>query len=237
MRHYPDCVPQEYGYPTAYYKRAGQQYASFSAADEAGLARVEVSPSGLVAKPAAYALEGAYPNPLQDRATIRFALPEASDVELIVYDALGRAVARLVDGRLEAGRHEAVFEAGALPPGLYVYELHASSFRETGRLGAVWCWRGSARMSPRQHRGSCLLRESERLKLNGDQPSPQIRFGLPERANVRLVVYDVMGREGLAWSMASWIVDSTASPGMRVFNRVGVSYIAFRPVTSCRRAA
>lgn len=50
-------------------------------------------------------------------------------------------------------------------------------------------------MSPRQHRGSCLLRESERLKLNGDQPSPQIRFGLPERANVRLVVYDEMGRE------------------------------------------
>ena len=44
-------------------------------------------------------------------------------MRLTVYDVLGREVAVLVDERLPAGRHEAVFEASGLPSGMYLYQL------------------------------------------------------------------------------------------------------------------
>ena len=73
--------------------------------------------------PEAFSLHQNYPNPFNPQTVIEYALPEAAQVRLVVYDMLGREVTVLVDGRLPAGRHEAVFEAGELPSGLYVYRL------------------------------------------------------------------------------------------------------------------
>ena len=42
------------------------------------------------------------------------------------FDVLGCEVAVLVDGRLPAGRHDAVFEAGDLHRGVYLYQLEAN---------------------------------------------------------------------------------------------------------------
>ena len=42
-----------------------------------------------------------------------------------MFDVLGREVAVLVEGRLQAGWHAAVFEAGELLSGVYVYWLEA----------------------------------------------------------------------------------------------------------------
>ena len=91
--------------------------------------------------PAEYALEAAYPNPFNPQATIRFALPEASDVRLVVYDVTGREVARLVEGQLAAGRHEARFDGSRLASGMYLYRLTATGaaerFAKTGRMMLV----------------------------------------------------------------------------------------------------
>ena len=88
--------------------------------------------------PAAYALEGNYPNPFNPATTIRYALPEASAVRLEVFDVLGRRVALLVDGVQAAGTHAARFEASRLASGLYLYRLEAEGaaarFAETGRM-------------------------------------------------------------------------------------------------------
>ena len=95
----------------------------------------------LEAVPTAYALEAAYPNPFNPTTEIRFALPEAADVRLTVYDALGREVARLVDGPVGAGHQHATFDAGGLPSGLYLYRLEAKgaaeAFAKTGRMVLV----------------------------------------------------------------------------------------------------
>lgn len=56
-------------------------------------------------------------------AVVPFSLPEAADVRLVVYDALGREVAVLADGTHEAGRHTATFEGGTLAPGVYLARL------------------------------------------------------------------------------------------------------------------
>ena len=73
--------------------------------------------------PETFVLEGNHPNPFNPQTTIRFSVPEASVVKLVVYDVLGREVRVLVDGVRQAGVHEVVFEAGDLPSGTYLYRL------------------------------------------------------------------------------------------------------------------
>ncbi|MEL7171235.1 MAG: T9SS type A sorting domain-containing protein, partial [Bacteroidota bacterium] len=63
----------------------------------------------------------AFPNPSAAATTLRFTLGAPSPATLVVYDLLGREVARLRDGTLGAGVHTA--QVGMLPPGVYVVRL------------------------------------------------------------------------------------------------------------------
>ncbi len=67
-----------------------------------------------------------YPNPFNPETRISFGLPQSSEVRLAVFDVLGREVTVLVEARLGAGRHVAVFEAGELPSGVYLYQLQTA---------------------------------------------------------------------------------------------------------------
>ena len=87
--------------------------------------------------PASFALGGNYPNPFNPTTTIPFALPEAADVTLAVYDLLGRRVAVLVEGEMAAGRHEAVFEAGHLSSGVYLIRMQSAGFSQVRRMTLV----------------------------------------------------------------------------------------------------
>ncbi len=84
--------------------------------------------------PTRFALYGNYPNPFNPTTEIRFDLPESVQVRLMVYDLMGREVARLVDGPMAAGRHAATFEAKDLPSGTYLYRLTAGRYTRTGRM-------------------------------------------------------------------------------------------------------
>ncbi len=75
------------------------------------------------ALPTEVALHAAFPNPTSGRATLGFDLPEAARVRLVVYDVLGREVARLVDGEVAAGRHRAVLDGARLADGTYLAHL------------------------------------------------------------------------------------------------------------------
>ena len=91
--------------------------------------------------PSAYALEPNYPNPFNPTTEIRFALPEAANVRLVVYDALGREVARLVEGPVGTGYQHAPFDASNLPSGVYLYRMEATggkeAFSKTGQMVLV----------------------------------------------------------------------------------------------------
>ena len=78
----------------------------------------------------------AFPNPAAGQATLRFAVTEAGDATLVLYDALGREVARPIDGAVD-GLVEARLDAGALPAGLYVARLVTGNRAETVRLSVV----------------------------------------------------------------------------------------------------
>ncbi|MFT4604140.1 MAG: hypothetical protein ACI9W4_000868 [Rhodothermales bacterium] len=75
------------------------------------------------ALPEEFALGPNYPNPFNPVTTIRFALPEAANVRLEVYDTLGRRVAELVNGAEDAGWKEVPWDAENLPSGLYIYRI------------------------------------------------------------------------------------------------------------------
>ncbi|GAB5519967.1 MAG: hypothetical protein RhofKO_22180 [Rhodothermales bacterium] len=77
--------------------------------------------------PDQFTLGQSYPNPFNPQTTIPFTVPTTAYITLTVYDLLGREVQVLVDGALPAGRHTAVFEAGDLASGTYVYRLTTPS--------------------------------------------------------------------------------------------------------------
>ncbi|MCI0515745.1 FG-GAP-like repeat-containing protein [candidate division KSB1 bacterium] len=102
----------------------------------------ETSSVSAVAEPkpvmlAGYRLDANYPNPFNPRTNIRFALPRAAQVTLKVFDLTGKAVAVLVDGFQEAGEHQVVFNAQALPSDLYFYQLQTEGFSQTRKLMLV----------------------------------------------------------------------------------------------------
>lgn len=70
-----------------------------------------------------FSLEQNYPNPFNPSTLIRFNLPQATNVKLVVTDILGNEVQTLVNGYVQAGRHTKLFKGEGLSSGIYFYTL------------------------------------------------------------------------------------------------------------------
>ena len=79
------------------------------------------------ATPSKLVISSVFPNPLRDQATISFGLPAAGNVQIDVYDVLGRRVAQLLNEARPAGRQEVAWHAGNLPRGTYFIRLRVGS--------------------------------------------------------------------------------------------------------------
>ncbi len=76
-----------------------------------------------------------YPNPFSESAVFTVnAARHVSRATLSIYDVLGRRVAVPFSGPLHGGVQEIVFEAQALPRGLYVYALEADGATQSGKI-------------------------------------------------------------------------------------------------------
>ncbi|MCH7498026.1 MAG: T9SS type A sorting domain-containing protein [Candidatus Marinimicrobia bacterium] len=90
--------------------------------------------------PAEFALHTNYPNPFNPATTLRFDLPEAAvEVRLVVYDLLGREVARLLDRRVEPGYHQVTWDGRdrngrQLPTGVYIARLTVPGYAKSIKL-------------------------------------------------------------------------------------------------------
>jgi len=78
--------------------------------------------------PSSYSLEQNYPNPFNPATTIKFSLPEATNVTLTIYNALGQKITELVNTKLEAGRYSYQWDAKNVATGIYIYELRTEKF-------------------------------------------------------------------------------------------------------------
>ena len=91
-------------------------------------------------RPEAFALANNYPNPFNPATTIKYALPQAADVELTVYNVVGQSVRTLVAEHQSAGRYVVEWDATngsghSLSSGMYFYRLEAGGeFLETKKM-------------------------------------------------------------------------------------------------------
>jgi len=97
--------------------------------------------------PEKFTLHQNYPNPFNPVTTIRYDLPQQSQVTLVIYDMLGREVKELVrprraygePGELVSGMHCVVWNGTdsfgrPVSAGIYLYRLEATKFTETKKL-------------------------------------------------------------------------------------------------------
>jgi hypothetical protein len=94
---------------------------------------------GEVAVPEVYTLLQNYPNPFNPTTVIRYGMPAAGHVTLMVYNLLGQRVATLVDEVQEAGYRTVEWNAtngtgSPLGSGVYFYELRAGDFVQARKM-------------------------------------------------------------------------------------------------------
>jgi hypothetical protein len=85
-------------------------------------------------QPKEFLLQQNYPNPFNPGTTIKYALPEASFVKLVVYNSLGEVVRTLVNDNRSAGYYEIVFDAKGLASGIYICRLEAGSYVSSAKM-------------------------------------------------------------------------------------------------------
>jgi hypothetical protein len=83
--------------------------------------------------PSEYSLGQNFPNPFNPTTVISYQLSVDSKADLRIYDLLGREVAVLVNGIVNAGYHELRFDATELTSGVYLYRLHAGPLISVGQ--------------------------------------------------------------------------------------------------------
>jgi hypothetical protein len=89
--------------------------------------------------PAEIKVEQSYPNPFNSSATIRFAVPLETHVNVTVYDLMGRKIARLMSARAKPGRHSLTWngkndEGIAVGSGIYVCLVTAEKHRAARKM-------------------------------------------------------------------------------------------------------
>ncbi len=91
-----------------------------------------------VGSPEKFELGQNYPNPFNPATTIEYSIPNVGEpvqnVQLIIYDVLGREVATLVNGKQEVGHYKVKFDASKLNSGVYFYTLRAGEFVSTKKM-------------------------------------------------------------------------------------------------------
>jgi len=84
--------------------------------------------------PVEFKLEQNFPNPFNPETTIKYSIPMQAEVNLKIYDMLGREVAVLVNEPQNAGNHSVKFNAANLSSGIYIYTLQTGKFISTKKL-------------------------------------------------------------------------------------------------------
>jgi len=90
--------------------------------------------------PSSVRLRSIFPNPAnpaRSRATIRYELPDESDVTLDLYDVLGRRVETVVDASQKAGRKQIELPISSLSAGVHFVRLRVDQTVQTRKLVIV----------------------------------------------------------------------------------------------------
>jgi hypothetical protein len=89
--------------------------------------------------PDVYALQQNYPNPFNPITTLRYDLPEQANVNIIIYDMLGRQVKSLINQTQDAGFKSVIWNATndygkPVSAGVYLCQIRASDYVQTKKM-------------------------------------------------------------------------------------------------------
>ena len=89
--------------------------------------------------PTVFALHQNYPNPFNPTTQIRYDLPEDANVNITIYDIMGRSIRSLVNSQQTAGYHSIQWNATnnhgePLSAGMYIYTIQAGEFSQTRKM-------------------------------------------------------------------------------------------------------
>lgn len=84
--------------------------------------------------PRKYSLEQNFPNPFNPVTNIKFSIPSAGEVKLVVYDITGKAAGVLINAKLNAGTYNYDFDASHLASGVYFYRITSGSFTDVKKM-------------------------------------------------------------------------------------------------------
>jgi N-acetylneuraminic acid mutarotase len=80
-------------------------------------------------------LLGNYPNPFNPSTMIKYRVPYAQNISVLVYDATGREVAKIDEGMKESGDYSVRFGASeSLTSGVYFYRIKGDNAIKTGKM-------------------------------------------------------------------------------------------------------
>lgn len=97
---------------------------------------VKLSPTESIT-PKEFKLGQNYPNPFNPVTTIKYSIPENSEVSLKVYNIQGREVAHLVSQHQDAGYHYVLWDASNVASGTYFYKVTAGKYSAVKRMTVI----------------------------------------------------------------------------------------------------
>ena len=92
-----------------------------------------------ISMPMEYALHQNYPNPFNPITTIRYDLPEAGYVNVVIYDMMGHQIKQLISGTEDAGHKSVVWDSTndygrPVSAGVYMYRIQTGEYIQTKKM-------------------------------------------------------------------------------------------------------
>lgn len=84
--------------------------------------------------PKFYSLGNNYPNPFNSSTSFTYSIPEASDVDVSIYNLLGGKVQTYSNENQRPGIYTITWDAKGFPSGVYFYRLRTAKFSNTKRM-------------------------------------------------------------------------------------------------------
>ena len=93
----------------------------------------------MISIPAEFALHQNYPNPFNPTTRINYDVPEDGNIQLIIYDLMGRKVTTLLNQSQAAGYHHALWDGKNnqgrnISAGMYFFQLRGKNYTKTIKM-------------------------------------------------------------------------------------------------------
>jgi subtilisin family serine protease len=84
-----------------------------------------------------YQLFQNFPNPFNPGTTIKYSVPEQSEIKIVMHDIIGNEIEKLYEGVKQAGIHQIDLNAGNLSSGVYFVSMTAENFRNSIKISLL----------------------------------------------------------------------------------------------------